>query len=66
MCAMRAPRDLHRTSTRLLSAALLLLGVAMVVVALAAGGGPLAKGVLLGVLFAAAGAGRLWVASRTP
>jgi hypothetical protein len=64
MCAMRAPRDLHRTSTRILSTALLVLGVAMIVVALAGGGGPLAKGVLLGLLFAAAGAGRLWVASR--
>jgi hypothetical protein len=64
MCAMRAPRDLHRTSTRILSTVLLVLGVAMIVVTVAAGGGPLASGVLLGLLFAAAGAGRLWVASR--
>jgi hypothetical protein len=64
MCAMRAPRDLHRTSTRILSTALLVLGVAMIVVTLAAGGGPLATGVLLGLLFAAAGAGRLWVAKH--
>jgi hypothetical protein len=61
---MRAPRDLHRTSTRILSTALLVLGVAMIVVTVAAGGGPLATGVLLGLLFAAAGAGRLWVARR--
>ena len=61
---MRAPRDLHRTSTTILSLAMLLLGLAMIVVALAAGGGPLAKGVLLGLLFVAAGGGRLWVASR--
>jgi hypothetical protein len=64
MCAMRAPRDLHRTSTRILSTAMLVLGVAMIVVTLAAGGGPLATGVLLGLLFAAAGAGRLWVAKH--
>ena len=64
MCAMRAPRDLHRTSTRILSTVLLVLGVAMIVVTLAAGGGPLATGVLLGLLFAAAGAGRLWVAKQ--
>jgi hypothetical protein len=64
MCPMRAPRDLHRTSTRILSTALLVLGVAMIVVTLAAGGGPLATGVLLGLLFAAAGAGRLWVAKQ--
>jgi len=64
MWAMRAPRDLHRTSTRILSTALLLLGVAMIVVTFAAGGGPLATGVLLGLLFTAAGAGRLWVARQ--
>ena len=64
MYPMRAPRDLHRTSTRILSTALLLLGLAMIVVTLAAGGGPLATGVLLGLLFAAAGAGRLWVAKH--
>jgi hypothetical protein len=64
MCAMRAPRDLHRTSTRILSTAMLVLGVAMIVVTLAAGGGPLATGVLLGLLVAAAGAGRLWVAKH--
>ena len=64
MCAMRAPRDLHRTSTVVLSSVLLALGLAMIVVALAAGGGPLAKGVLLGALFVLAGAGRLWVARQ--
>jgi|KBSSwiStaDraftv2_1062776.scaffolds.fasta_scaffold1433105_2 hypothetical protein len=64
MCAMRAPRDLHRTSTVVLSSVLLALGLAMIVVALAAGGGPLAKGVLLGALFVLAGGGRLWVARQ--
>jgi hypothetical protein len=64
MCAMRARRDLHRTSTVVLSSVLLAVGVAMIVVALAAGGGPLAKGVLLGTLFAVAGAGRLWIARQ--
>jgi hypothetical protein len=64
MWSMRAPRDLHRTSTRILSTVLLVLGLAMIVVTIAAGGGPLATGVLVGLLFAAAGAGRLWVASR--
>jgi hypothetical protein len=64
MCAMRGPRDLHRTSTVVLSSVLLALGLAMIVVALAAGGGPLAKGVLLGALFVLAGGGRLWVARQ--
>ncbi len=58
---MRAPRDLHRTSTRLLSAVMVVLGVVLLVVTLAGGGGPLARGVLFGVLFIAAGAGRLYL-----
>jgi hypothetical protein len=49
-------------STRLLSAALLVVGVAMVASTIARGGGPLALGVLLGVLLALLGAGRLWLA----
>jgi len=61
---MPAPRELQRGATRLLSAAMVLLGVAMLGLTLARGGGPLSYGVLLGVLFVAAGAGRLWVASR--
>ena len=51
-------------SSRALSALLLLVGLAMVVTALARGGGALALGVVLGGLFAAVGAGRLWIASR--
>jgi hypothetical protein len=52
----------YAASTRVLSTALLLIGVAMVVVALAQGGGPLALGVILGVMLALVGAGRLWLA----
>ena len=44
------------------TAVLVLLGVAMAVSTLARGGGPLAFGVLIGVMFAAVGAGRLWLA----
>ena len=43
-----------------LSAAMVLLGVAMIVRAVAGGGGPLAYGVLIGLLFVLAGAARLW------
>jgi hypothetical protein len=64
MSSMQRSRDLHTTLTMLLSAIMVGLGVAMVVIALAGGGGPLAKGVILGVLFVAVGAGRLWVARR--
>ena len=49
-------------STRALSVLLVAVGVAMIVAALAAGGGPAAVGVLLGVVFAGVGAGRLWLA----
>lgn len=55
---------MHRTATLVLSAALLGLGLAMVVTTLARGGGPFAYGVVLGTLFAVAGALRLWVARR--
>ena len=51
-------------SSRALSALLLLIGIAMVAAALARGGGALALGVVLGVLFAALGAARLWLALR--
>jgi hypothetical protein len=52
----------YLASTRLLSAMLLVLGVAMVVSALARGGSPLALGVVLGVPLALLGAARLWLA----
>jgi hypothetical protein len=51
--------------TIVLSAAMILIGVALIVRTLAAGGGGLALGLLLGVLFIAAGAGRLYAERRT-
>jgi hypothetical protein len=56
---------MHAHATRVLSSLLVVIGIALIVRALAAGGGPAAVGVLLGVLFVAAGAGRLWVARKT-
>jgi hypothetical protein len=52
----------YLASTRLLSAALLVIGVAMIVSALARGGGVLAVGVVLGAMLAVVGAARLWLA----
>jgi hypothetical protein len=49
------------TSTRVLNALLVLVGIAMVVSALASGGGALALGVVLGTMLALLGAGRLWL-----
>ena len=52
----------YRQSIRVLSAAILCLGLAMIVTTLARGGGALALGVVVGVAFAAIGAGRLYLA----
>ncbi len=61
---MTAHRNLHRSSTRVLSAAMLVLGLAMIVSTLSRGGGPLAIGLVMGVLFVLAGAGRLFVSLK--
>jgi hypothetical protein len=50
--------------TRVLSLLMIVIGVAIVARTLAAGGGALALGLLLGVLFVAAGAGRLYAERR--
>ena len=50
--------------TVLMSAAMLVLGVAMIAITLSRGGGPLAIGLLFGVLFILAGGGRLWMTLR--
>ena len=51
--------------TRVLSALMIVIGVAIVVRTLVEGGGPLALGLLLGLLFVAAGAGRLYAERRS-
>jgi hypothetical protein len=50
--------------TLVLSGLMVVLGVAIVVRTLAAGGGPAATGILFGILFVAAGAGRVWLERR--
>jgi drug/metabolite transporter (DMT)-like permease len=52
----------YQHSTRLLGSLIAVLGVAMVVTTLARGGGPLALGVVLGVLFAVLGSARVYLA----
>ena len=61
---MPEPRELQRNATAVLSALMLLLGVAMIVRTVAAGGSPISVGLLLGVLFVLAGGGRLYLARR--
>ena len=57
---------MRTTATTFLSGAMIVIGVALIVRTLAAGGGALAIGLLLGLLFVVAGAGRLWVTRRAP
>jgi hypothetical protein len=45
----------------LLPGAMVLIGVALIVRTILGGGGPVAIGIILGLLFIAAGAGRLYV-----
>ena len=51
-------------ATTVLSLLMVALGVAMIAVTLSRGGGPLAIGIMLGVLFVLAGGGRLWAQRR--
>jgi hypothetical protein len=55
----------HRGGIEVLSVLLVLVGLALIVRTIVAGGGVGALGIVIGVLFVAAGAGRLWVARRT-
>lgn len=59
-------RGLHGNATIVLSSLVALIGVAIVVRTVASGGGAIAQGVLIGLLFTAAGVGRAWVAWKGP
>ncbi len=59
-------RRVHRAMTLVLSALMVLVGIAMLTRTLGAGGGPLSIGIVLGVLFVLAGAGRLYFTWRGP
>jgi hypothetical protein len=53
-----------RHATHVLSALMVVIGVAILVRTLAGGGGPAAFGLLVGALFVAAGAGRIYAERR--
>ncbi|HXV04999.1 MAG TPA: hypothetical protein VFP23_03750 [Solirubrobacterales bacterium] len=61
---MASPERIYRGSVRAFSIVFVVLGLIILVTTLAAGGGPLSVGVLLGAAFLALGGGRLWAASR--
>ena len=54
-------RGAHRTGTFVLSLIMAVIGVALIVEAVTAGGSVISPRLLLGVLFIAAGAGRFYV-----
>ena len=55
---------IYRHAVRGFSLAFVLIGLVVLVVTLANGGGPASVGVLMGVAFVAVGVGRLWVGAR--
>lgn len=57
-------REFRNISTRVMSVLMIVIGIALVVRTVIAGGGAVATGVLLGVLFVAAGSARLYLQFR--
>jgi hypothetical protein len=55
---------MYDRSVRALSFVFLALGLALLAITLANGGGPLSVGVLMGAAFLAVGVGRLWLSMR--
>jgi hypothetical protein len=63
---MREPGGIHRSSTRAMSVAMMVIGIALIVRTITLGGGPTASGILLGALFLAVGVARLYIQFRSP
>jgi drug/metabolite transporter (DMT)-like permease len=61
---MAGPPPAQRNATTVLSALIAVIGVAIIVRTVAAGGSPISVGLLLGVMFVLAGCGRLYVQRR--
>jgi hypothetical protein len=57
-------RRTYHGAIRAFSLAFVAIGVLLLVVTLANGGGPASLGFLMGILFVAVGIGRYWIASR--
>ena len=62
---MAAPDEVYRAVTRIFAVVILGFGLAILVVTLANGGGPLSLGFLLGLVFTGLGIGRLYLATRS-
>jgi multisubunit Na+/H+ antiporter MnhB subunit len=61
---MAGRSQLHSSSTRVMSIVMIVIGIALIVRTLVAGGGALATGIVLGVLFVLAGVARLYMQLR--
>lgn len=61
---MSSSKGIGASGTRLLAPLIALLGVAMIIRTLGAGGGIASAGVLFGAVFVAIGLGRLYLARR--
>jgi hypothetical protein len=56
---------IYHGAVRGLSLVFIAIGLGVLIVTLANGGGPASVGVLMGLAFLAIGAGRLWIGTRT-
>jgi hypothetical protein len=54
----------HRSAVRFLSTLMVLVGIALITRTLLGGGGLLSTGLIVGLLFIAAGSGRIWITFR--
>jgi hypothetical protein len=59
-----SPNEGYQLAVRIFSVTIIGFGIAILIVTLARGGGPLAVGVLFGLLFIALGSGRLYLSMR--
>lgn len=59
-----SPSEGYQLAVRIFSVMIIGFGLAILVITLARGGGPLAVGVLFGLLFIALGCGRLYLSTR--
>jgi hypothetical protein len=59
-----SPNEGYQLAVRIFSVTIIVFGVLILVLTIARGGGPLAVGVLFGLLFVALGAGRLYLSTR--
>jgi hypothetical protein len=55
---------IYRQAVRAFSFVFVAIGLVVLIVTLANGGGPASVGVLMGIAFLAVGVGRLWIGSR--